>query len=113
MKTRIVSILAIAAVSVLGACGAAEKKSDGIVKPAAAESSTTTTLAPASSSTTAKPTTTTTEAEPVTTTTAASKSVSYANCSAVKAAGAAPIRRGDPGYSTSLDRDGDGVACES
>lgn len=38
--------------------------------------------------------------------------VSYANCTAVKAAGAAPIYRGQPGYSTSLDRDGDGVACE-
>lgn len=38
--------------------------------------------------------------------------VSYANCDAVRAAGAAPIRRGDPGYSTDLDRDGDGIACE-
>jgi Excalibur calcium-binding domain len=28
-------------------------------------------------------------------------------------AGAAPLRRGDPGYSTDLDRNGDGVACES
>ena len=39
-------------------------------------------------------------------------SVSYANCAAVKAAGAAPLYRGQPGYSSSLDRDGDGVACE-
>lgn len=39
--------------------------------------------------------------------------VSYANCAAVKAAGAAPIRVGDPGYSTKLDRDKDGVACEN
>lgn len=38
--------------------------------------------------------------------------VYYANCSAVKAAGAAPIYRGDPGYSSKLDRDNDGVACE-
>lgn len=37
----------------------------------------------------------------------------YANCSAVKAAGAAPIYSGDPGYSRKLDRDGDGVACEN
>jgi len=36
----------------------------------------------------------------------------YANCTEVKKAGAAPIRRGEPGYSSSLDRDGDGVACE-
>lgn len=38
--------------------------------------------------------------------------VSYANCTDVKAAGAAPIYLGDPGYSSKLDRDGDGVACE-
>lgn len=38
--------------------------------------------------------------------------VYYANCSEVRAAGAAPIRRGDPGYSRKLDRDGDGIACE-
>ncbi|MBM7086921.1 excalibur calcium-binding domain-containing protein [Micromonospora sp. MMS20-R2-29] len=38
--------------------------------------------------------------------------VYYANCTAVRAAGAAPIRRGDPGYSRKLDRDGDGIACE-
>ncbi|MCX6497916.1 MAG: DUF1524 domain-containing protein [Arthrobacter sp.] len=38
--------------------------------------------------------------------------VSYANCAAVRAAGAAPIRRGQPGYSSKLDRDGDGIACE-
>ncbi|WP_200922375.1 excalibur calcium-binding domain-containing protein [Sphingomonas sp. Leaf17] len=37
---------------------------------------------------------------------------SYANCSAVRAAGAAPIREGQAGYSRRLDRDGDGVACE-
>ncbi|WP_434742720.1 excalibur calcium-binding domain-containing protein [Micromonospora sp. SH-82] len=38
--------------------------------------------------------------------------VYYANCTAVRAAGKAPIRRGDPGYSRRLDRDGDGIACE-
>jgi hypothetical protein len=36
----------------------------------------------------------------------------YANCAAVRAAGAAPIYAGQPGYSRSLDRDGDGVGCE-
>ncbi|WP_272914848.1 excalibur calcium-binding domain-containing protein [Rathayibacter iranicus] len=39
-------------------------------------------------------------------------SVSYANCTEVRAAGADPIRAGDAGYSRSLDRDGDGIACE-
>ena len=37
---------------------------------------------------------------------------SYRNCAAARAAGAAPIRRGEPGYGPHLDRDGDGVACE-
>ncbi|WP_427135797.1 GmrSD restriction endonuclease domain-containing protein [Pseudarthrobacter sp. S9] len=36
----------------------------------------------------------------------------YANCAAVRAAGAAPIHVGQPGYSSKLDRDGDGVGCE-
>ncbi|TQK44826.1 excalibur calcium-binding domain-containing protein [Streptomyces sp. SLBN-118] len=36
----------------------------------------------------------------------------YANCSAVRAAGAAPIHAGEPGYGRHLDRDGDGVGCE-
>jgi len=36
----------------------------------------------------------------------------YANCTAVRAAGAAPILRGQPGYSSKLDRDGDGIGCE-
>jgi uncharacterized protein DUF1524/excalibur calcium-binding domain-containing protein len=36
----------------------------------------------------------------------------YENCDAVRAAGAAPIRVGQPGYSRNLDRDGDGVGCE-
>lgn len=37
----------------------------------------------------------------------------YANCAAAKAAGAAPILAGQPGYRAALDRDNDGVACES
>lgn len=36
----------------------------------------------------------------------------YANCAAARAAGAAPVRRGDPGYGPHLDRDNDGVGCE-
>ena len=38
--------------------------------------------------------------------------VYYKNCDAARAAGAAPVRRGDPGYASHLDRDGDGVGCE-
>lgn len=36
----------------------------------------------------------------------------YPNCRAAKAAGAAPLYAGQPGYRTGLDGDGDGVACE-
>lgn len=36
----------------------------------------------------------------------------FANCTAARAAGAAPVRRGDPGYAPKLDRDGDGIGCE-
>jgi Excalibur calcium-binding domain len=38
--------------------------------------------------------------------------VYFPNCSAARAAGAAPIREGEPGYAPKLDRDRDGVACE-
>lgn len=38
--------------------------------------------------------------------------VYYKNCAAVRAAGAAPLHRGDPGYSLHLDGNADGVACE-
>jgi endonuclease YncB( thermonuclease family) len=36
----------------------------------------------------------------------------YANCDAVRAAGAAPIHPGDPGWQQKFDRDRDGVGCE-
>ncbi|MGW9265736.1 GmrSD restriction endonuclease domain-containing protein [Gordonia terrae] len=39
-------------------------------------------------------------------------SVYYKNCSAARAAGAAPVYQGAPGYGSHLDRDGDGVGCE-
>ena len=38
--------------------------------------------------------------------------VVYKNCAAVRAAGAAPIHAGDPGWQTKFDADGDGVGCE-
>ena len=36
----------------------------------------------------------------------------FDNCTAARAAGAAPVRVGDSGYGRHLDRDGDGVGCE-
>ncbi|GAA1659540.1 hypothetical protein GCM10009765_06120 [Fodinicola feengrottensis] len=40
-------------------------------------------------------------------------SVYYQNCTAVRAAGKAPLYRGQPGYRSALDRDHDGIACET
>lgn len=40
------------------------------------------------------------------------RSVYYPNCAAARAAGAAPIRIGEPGYRPELDADNDGIACE-
>lgn len=37
----------------------------------------------------------------------------YKNCKAAAADGAYDIPRGDPGYQPGLDRDDDGVGCES
>ena len=38
--------------------------------------------------------------------------VYYANCAAARAAGAAPLRAGQPGYREKMDGDRDGIACE-
>lgn len=36
----------------------------------------------------------------------------YPSCKAVRAAGADPIKRGEPGFGPHLDRDKDGIGCE-
>lgn len=36
----------------------------------------------------------------------------YRNCTEARAAGAAPVLRGEPGYGPHLDRDNDGIGCE-
>ncbi|HEY8545209.1 MAG TPA: excalibur calcium-binding domain-containing protein [Acidimicrobiales bacterium] len=38
--------------------------------------------------------------------------VRYTSCDDARAAGATPLRSGEPGYNPDLDRDHDGVACE-
>lgn len=43
---------------------------------------------------------------------AAPAATSFTNCTEARAAGAAPLHRGDPGWNDRMDRDGDGVACE-
>ena len=40
-------------------------------------------------------------------------SVFYSGCGEVRAAGAAPLHRGQPGYRAGMDGDGDGIACEN
>jgi micrococcal nuclease len=45
-------------------------------------------------------------------TSAGDSSVTYASCKEVRAAGNAPLRKGEPGYSPKMDGDGDGIACE-
>jgi hypothetical protein len=37
----------------------------------------------------------------------------FEDCAAARAAGAAPVHRGQPGYGPHLDGNGDGVGCES
>ncbi len=39
--------------------------------------------------------------------------VYYKNCDAARAAGAAAVYQGQPGYGKHLDRDGDGIGCDS
>jgi hypothetical protein len=54
------------------------------------------------------------DAPPVATTgRRASPAVHFESCAAARAAGAAPLLRGQAGYRAGLDRDGDGVACET
>lgn len=76
------------------------------VAPPVAPPATTAAPPPAKPKSTApKPTTANPPDEPDT-------SVYYANCDAARAAGAAPLHVGEPGYRAGLDRDKDGVACE-
>ena len=42
-----------------------------------------------------------------------STTVKFKSCKVAKAAGYSDMKRGEPGYSSNLDRDGDGIACES
>ncbi|MFF0267410.1 excalibur calcium-binding domain-containing protein [Kribbella sp. NPDC004536] len=70
---------------------------------------------PTRSSTTTKATptaATSSTSTPVVTPTPTPTVVVYKNCAEVRAAGKAPLHRGDPGYSEALDHNGDGVACD-
>lgn len=43
---------------------------------------------------------------------AMSGELGYVNCAHVRLVGAAPLKKGDKGYSKALDVDGNGIACE-
>jgi Excalibur calcium-binding domain len=82
-------------------------------RPATTSTTTTSTTTTTTAPTTTAPTTTAPPATaPPPTIAPPPPSVSYANCTEARAAGVTPIYRGEPGYSSQLDRDGDGVACE-
>ena len=42
-----------------------------------------------------------------------SSTVKFKSCKDARAAGYSDMKRGEPGYSPNLDRDNDGIACES
>lgn len=90
-----------------------EDERDDALRAARLATSTTTT---STTSTTVPPATTTVPAPPppapAPAPAPAAGSTYFANCSAARAAGAAPVHVGDPGYGRHLDRDGDGTGCE-
>ncbi|WP_433612498.1 excalibur calcium-binding domain-containing protein [Dactylosporangium sp. CA-139114] len=71
-----------------------------------------TTQPPAPAATTKKPAPAKTTTKPPAPRTTPPAAVYYKNCADVRAHGAAPLYRGQPGYRSGLDRDNDGVACE-
>lgn len=79
---------------------------------------TTTTTAPPTTTTTAPPPPPTTAAPPPPPPPPPPEESSgggdtyYKNCDEARAAGAAPMHRGEPGYREGLDRDKDGIACD-
>ncbi|MCF8570293.1 DUF1524 domain-containing protein [Gordonia sp. HY002] len=83
---------------VLGSC---DSSSTTQSRPQTAETTAGTTVPPAARTTPARPETP-----------APGGAAVYKSCSAARAAGAAPLHRGQPGYSSKLDGDDDGVACE-
>ncbi|MBE1485869.1 excalibur calcium-binding domain-containing protein [Plantactinospora soyae] len=114
--------ISVLGIVVIACCGvstlAVLSPGDGDKEPAAAPATTTPsrTTPPAVTATAPDPTPVTTTASPRPTKTAskaAPKPVYYGSCTAVRNAGKAPLRKGQPGYRSALDRDGDGRACES
>jgi len=111
---RIAGAVAVLALSALASgCGSAEPAGPGPTTTTAPVASAAPPGPPAAAVTTPPPPPPPVATpEPAPATTEAPPPAYYANCAAAKAAGAAPLHRGDPGYRAALDRDGDGTACE-
>lgn len=119
-RLSVLPVLALAAMA-LAACGeqsTAEPVTTSttpLILPVAAPP-VTTTAPPATAPPTTPPATqapATTAATRAPATTPATVAAYYANCTDARAVGAAPLRRGQAGYRSALDRDGDGIACET
>lgn len=80
--------------------------------PVTVAAPTTTVKVQAFVATTAAPPPTTAAPPPTTAAPPTTAGAYYANCDEARAAGAAPIQRGEPGYRAGLDRDNDGTACD-
>lgn len=125
MIRRAIAVVAFLLLTVAGQAGAQETTTTSApVDPTTTTATTieTTTTTALATTTTRAPIETTTSVsvlpmpsiipDPATTTTAAAV-VFYANCDAAALAGATNIASNQPGYRAELDRDGDGVACET
>lgn len=109
------SFLVVAALLALGGCAAPEGEPADTapvedVLPFAPTTTVPVTEPPTTA--TSRPVAPTTTAKPATTVPATTGTY-YGSCDEVRAAGAAPIRRGEPGYRPGLDRDNDGIACDT
>ncbi|MDQ2853118.1 MAG: excalibur calcium-binding domain-containing protein, partial [Actinomycetota bacterium] len=80
--------------------------------PASSPSPTSTTTGTTQAPAPRQPSTTTPAAPAAPVIPAPPADVYYPNCAAARAAGVAPLHRGQPGYRSGLDRDHDGIACE-
>lgn len=134
LPARIVSvvvgllILFITLGAVVSACGASREPGEG-PQPPPTSSATSDTSSPSpdlprpsvpprpsptiTETVTEEVTETATKEAPDASSPASEAGVYYKNCDEARAAGAAPLIAGEPGYRPELDRDGDGVACET
>ncbi|GAB2650064.1 excalibur calcium-binding domain-containing protein [Kribbella swartbergensis] len=81
-------------------------------EPSRTPTSATSTEPPSPEPSTPKQSSTPKPIDPTTAPTTTTAAIVYRNCAEVRAAGKAPLHRGDPGYSPDLDRNGDGTACD-